>query len=99
MHFVFKMNLEIIDTHLWTRGIELAWTVFAFNPRVIHKPNILWRRLVGADADWLICGFIDRSVAHGAFEIIVLVGLLLLKAKQGLGEPFRRRRLRGCQYE
>ena len=93
------MNLEIVDAHLWTRGIELAWAVFTLYSRIIHEPYVLWRRLVGADADWFIRDWVDRGIAHRTFEGIIPVRVLLLKAREGLAEPFRRWWLRPCQYE
>ena len=78
MHFVLEMNLEVVDTRLGARGIELAWAILALYSRIVHVPYVLWRRLIRTDADRLICGSIDCSVAHSTFKVIIPVRLLLL---------------------
>lgn len=99
MHFVLKMNLEVVDTRLRARGIELAWAVLALYSRIVHVPYVLWRRLIRTDADRLICSSVDCSVAHSTFKVIMPVRLLLLQFEEGLGEPSRRWWLQTCQYD
>ena len=82
MNLVPKMYLKIIDTHLWTGRVELAWAVFTLYSRVIHEFHVLWLRLIRADGYWQVCDSGNSCVTHCSFERIIAVGLLLLKASK-----------------
>ena len=87
------MHLEIIDPHLRPRRVQFSWTIFTLDAGVVHELNIVRGRGVRAHADGEVGECADGGVAHCAFEGVV--GVRLLEAGEGVGEPLGGLRLRG----
>lgn len=79
------MDLEIVDAHLRTRGVELARAVGALDAGVVHEFDVIRGGGIGADGDGEVGFVADGGVSHRAFEGVV--GVAFLEAPQGVREP------------
>lgn len=70
---ILQMHLEILNRQLWTRCIELAWTVPAPDPRIVVESGIRRRRSIRPKGDREIRDGRDGGIAHEAFENVLRV--------------------------
>lgn len=80
------MDLEIVDAHPGTGGIQFPRTIAAADAGQVLEFNVGGRgRVRGREHDWLVGRGVDGGVAHFGFEEVERVGGG--EGGEGGGEP------------